>query len=121
MIRPRPHNDTVWPAEMLPLISELESLNKLLRILLEKRNPIDQTVLVSAVKPWIIDYQGYKHVFLWIPVASGYTLSFEDYGQGAVPGQNWIDLGIPQGNHMTVVGQATLVEIMLRFTDEVIP
>lgn len=102
-------------------LATLELLTaKITKILLQEREPIDQTVFVSSSQPWTVDRRNRKHVFLWIP-GNALTLSFEDYGSGVVNAQQWINVGIPNGIKMLASGQSTAVQILLRFTDEEIP
>lgn len=102
-------------------LATLEILTaKITKIMLQEREPIDQTVYISSSQPWIVDRRGRKHAFLWIP-GTALTLSFEDYGSGVVNAQQWINLGFPVGIRMFAVGQSSPVQVLLRFTDEEIP
>ena len=95
-------------------------LAKSLKVELQAREPIDQSVYISATRPWIVDYRNRKHVFLWLP-STALTLSFEDYGQGVVQAQSWVNLGLPVGIRVFAPNQSSDTQILLRFTDELIP
>ncbi len=99
-----------------------EQIDKLEEIkhALVKRPPIDETIEISATKPWIIDYHERRHIFIWLPTAQ-LTLSFEDYGSGIVPLQVWVNVGMPSGIRVTATGQTNNTAIMVRYTDEVVP
>lgn len=113
-----PHLELQSLDQRLATIEKL--LAKTLKVELEKREPIDQTVYISATRWWAVDYRNRKHCFLWIP-GNALTLSFEDYGQGVVQPQSWVNLGLPVGIRMFALGAATDTQILLRFTDEPIP
>jgi hypothetical protein len=90
-----------------------------LKELIQGRPPIDDHVAISSVKPWEVDYRERKHIFIWLPVAQ--TLSFEEFGTGLVPAQTWINLGMPTGTRVYASGSSSLIDMMIRCTDEEIP
>src|SRR5690242_14063588 len=104
-----PLSQQAFHLEMQTLEQRLATLEllqtKLLKIELQKREPIDQSVFISAQRPWIVDYRNRKHCFLWLP-STALTLSFEDYGSGVVQPQTWVNLGIQPGIRVFAVGQA---------------
>lgn len=95
-------------------------LAKLTKAMLQAREPIRQTVFLSATRPWIMEYRNRKHVFLWIPSTTT-ILSFEDYGTGPVQPQVWTNLAMPAGTRVFAPNNASDTQVMLLFTDEVLP
>lgn len=101
---------------------EQEILNTLQEIhesILQKRDPIDQTIMASSTQPWVVDYRNRKHIFLWFPTAQ--TVSFEDFGTGPVTAQVWMNIAMPPSTRMFITSSSALVEFMVRYTDEIIP
>ena len=92
---------------------------ELLKDLVNGRPPLDDHVTISSVKPWNVDYRERKHVFIWLPTTQ--TLSFEEYGTGPVQAQVWINLGMPAGIKMLAPNSSTLIDVMIRCTDEELP
>ncbi len=86
---------------------------------LAPREPSYKTILISDTQGWQLDYAGYKHLYMWLP--SSLTLNFGEWGTGSVQAQVWIDVGIKPGIKLFTSGQATLVPVMLKFSDEVVP
>jgi len=82
-------------------------------------DPVDLDIQVCDTKPWTMSYRGYRHVFMWLPLAL--TLNLGEYGTGPVQAQVWINLGLKPGTTLVTSGQATPTEIRLRFTNESIP
>jgi len=100
-------------------MSRLAGIKQELHTLISGRVPDWRIAMISDTQPWTMDYKGYKHVFLWIP-GSPLTLNLGDFGTGLINNQQWINLGLPIGTNILTSGQATPVEIRLKFTDEVI-
>jgi hypothetical protein len=90
-----------------------------LKELIQGRPPIDDHVTISSVKPWQIDYRERKHVFIWLPTTQ--TLSFEEFGSGPVQAQVWVNLGMPPGTRVYAPNSSSLIDMMIRCTDEEIP
>ena len=86
----------------------------------EYHQPDWRIAMISDTQPWIMDYKGYRHVYLWIP-GNPLTFNLGDFGTGLVANQQWINLALPIGLEIKTSGQTTPVEIRLKFTDEVIP
>lgn len=98
------------------LKKEIDDLRKQLL----PRLPEDVDIQFSDKKPWVIDYRGFKHIFLWLPVQQ--TLSAQEYGSSVTPAQIWINVGFRPGTQVTTVGNGTTTILaILRYTDEVIP
>lgn len=108
-------------SEVAALTVAVEQLSRLVAEMKENRHPIFLTVEISVSKPWIVDYQNRKHLFLWNPATSAITLSFEDYGSGPVASQQWINIGMPPGTRVLAPNNATNTPLLLVCTDEVIP
>ena len=105
--------------QILEQIAALETaITKLQK---EPLTPEDQMYMVSVTHPYYLDYKERKHIYLWVPSASALTLSFEDYGTGAVPAQVWVNIGFPQGLQVLAPNNATNTPIFIRCTDEAIP
>lgn len=101
------------------LADALEKLaNKATRPLLDVGARIDDSNEVT------IDKQGYAHVFLLSPTALTIV-------PGGIPGDNslqlsalanqWLNVTFDDGVALKTSGQATVVNIILRYTNEVIP
>jgi hypothetical protein len=103
--------------EKMTLLREIQTW---FRKTFEIRPPQDKTVGISASNPYIVDYQGRKHVFIWFP-STATTLSFEDFGTGTVQPQVWTNLGMPEGLRVLAPNNSTPVIMMVRCSDEVIP
>lgn len=101
----------------------LDSIDNSLLLLsqaaLEKRSPIDQTIMASNTQPWVVDYRNRKHIFIWFPSAQ--SISFDDFGTGPIQAQVWINIGMPQGTRMFITTATGPTEFMIRCTDETIP
>lgn len=100
-----------------------DTLKQIGRLLLStaKHPPIDDVFQISSSKPYVLDYQERRHVFLWLP-SSSLQLSFEDYGTGTVSAQLWVNLGMPSGIRIFApLVTTTTTPIYIRCTDEVIP
>lgn len=97
------------------MLKFLESIDKKLSL----RTPIDKTIMINDNQPWVVDYAGYRHIFMWLP--SALTLIMGEYGSGPVQAQVWINLGLRPGTKITTSGQTSAVPIILRYTDEVVP
>jgi len=83
------------------------------------RDPVDIVININDNKPWTVDYQGYQHIFLWIP-GNALSMNMGEYGTGTVAAQVWINLGFKAGTVIKTSGQTTNVPLILRFTNEVI-
>lgn len=94
----------------------LDALSKLAPA---KREPRFQTIMLSDIQGWSMDYYGYKHLYMWLPTAL--TLNLGEWGTGPVQAQVWINVGIKSGVKIFTSGQTTPVAIELKFSDEVVP
>lgn len=90
-----------------------------LKTIIEGRPPIDEHVSISSVKPWNVDYKERKHIFIWLPTTQ--TLSFEEFGSGPVQAQVWVNLGMPAGTRVLAPNSSSLIDMMIRCTDEELP
>lgn len=102
---------------------QLDTLKQIERLLLSQayQPPIDDVFQISSSKPYVLDYQERRHVFLWLP-ATSLTLSFEDYGTGIVSAQLWVNIGMPTSTRIFAPLLTTgTTPIFIRCTNEVIP
>lgn len=104
----------------LQQLDELRGIVKGLETLVKGRPPIDYIWQISATNGLTIDYHDRKHMYIWLP-STALTLSFEDYGQGTIQAQVWVNLGMPPGMHVFAPNNASTTPIFVRCTDEVIP
>jgi hypothetical protein len=86
---------------------------------LDTRNNIDDTPLVSTVRPLVIDFKDRKHLFIWS--ANAITFSLEDLGQIAITANTWTNISFQQGMRLVPASQTTPVSVFVRATDETIP
>lgn len=105
---------------------QLEQLNLLHNIasLLKHReehaaDPISGTVLLSASRPWLVDYRERKHIYLWS--ATGESLTIEDYGNFVVPAENWILFDMPNSMRITAPEESDPITLFVKWTDELLP
>jgi hypothetical protein len=100
---------------------QLDTLKQIERLLMSTayHPPIDDVFQISSTKPYVLDYQERKHVFLWLPSTS-LTLSFEDYGTGIVSAQVWVNIGMPVGIRIfaPLVTLGATTPIYIRCTNE---
>ena len=101
------------------LLKELEAIKKLLAPG-QLKEPNYQTIMLSDTQGWLMDYKGYKHVYLWIPGAA-LTLNLGEYGTGPVQAQVWVNLGLKLGIKIVTSGTTNPVPVILKFSDEVVP
>lgn len=84
-------------------------------------DPISDSVLLSATRPWLVDYRERKHIYFWS--ASGQILTIEDYGNFVVPAENWTLFDMPNSMRVTapnVTGNSTIT-LFVKWTDELLP
>lgn len=75
----------------------------------------DETVMIGATRPLVLDYKGRYFITIFTPNAL--TLSLEDWGNINVPAGSWADLSFPTGIRVFATNQATPVPVLLRCTD----
>lgn len=103
-------------------LEQVELLQQIERLLLSVAYLpyIDETYLISATQPYVVDYKDRRHVFIWTPTSQ--AVSLEDFGNGTLAAQVWTNLGLPQGLKIYATGVTNgTVPIMIRCTNEVIP
>lgn len=82
-----------------------------------KNNPIDQTIMIGANVPFVVDYKQRRHIYIWSPTSI--SLSIEDYGTGTIPAQQWINIGIKAGTSIFAPTFTTATTpLMIRWSDE---
>lgn len=83
----------------------------------DKERWIDYDRGISATYPLIVDYRGYRYLFINSPVAL--TLTGEDLFTYPVAANTWTVLPFPVGYRFVVAGQATIIYVKLRATDDI--
>lgn len=102
-------------------LEQLDTLKQIERLLLSTASlpPEDQTIQLSATRPWEVDYRERKHIFLWVP--SSTVISMEDYGSLTISATTWLNLGLPSGVRIFAPSASNTVPIMIRCTNEIVP
>ncbi len=82
--------------------------------------PTEQTIMLSATAPFVVDYRGYKHIFCWVANSLPLTLTLDDLGQFPLAVNEWNNISFPAGTKLYAKGQAATVPVFVRWTNEVI-
>lgn len=102
---------------------QMQLLAKIEKLLTHKEehsaDPISGTVLLSASRPWLVDYRERKHIYFWS--ATGESLTIEDYGNFVVPAENWILFDMPSSMRVTAPNETDPITLFVKWTDELLP
>lgn len=102
---------------------QLDLLQKILdatRLTVSNRPQIDETYQVSDTQSnWYLDYKNRKHIYVWSPNALTFKLA-PDQGTISMGANEWLDFSFRPGTQIFTSGQATLVPVYVRCTDETI-
>lgn len=64
----------------------------------------DQTIFISASKPWTLDFRGYHYVYVFS--SHTFTLVAEDLGNILVTANAWTPVNLQQGQKLTVASSS---------------
>lgn len=64
----------------------------------------DQTIFISASKPWTLDFRGYHYVYVFS--SHTFTLIAEDLGNILVSANAWTPVNLQQGQKLTVASSS---------------
>jgi len=93
-------------------------LAKLVEGMLQAHQPINYVVNVSSSSPYIVDFKGRKHVFVY--GTSSANLTIDTVGAFTMPAATWTNLSFEQGTRI-VNDSSTFVPLYVRCTDEAVP
>ncbi len=97
------------------MISQEIALLTQIRDLLQSRPDVEQTYLLSASQPYILDRKDRKYLYLYTTIAL--TLSIEDFGTITTPSVGWLDITLQQGIRIYATNQTNPVPVLVRATD----
>jgi len=82
-----------------------------------RRPALDQTIQIGSNTPFVVHYRDRDHIYIWSPTSI--ALSIEDYGQGNIPAQQWINIAIKPGTSIFAPGFISPITtpLMIRWTD----
>lgn len=100
------------------VLCEIREILKELKTAQKARPNIDKIEQISAYNPLVLDYKNRYHIFLWSP--NTLTLSLEDLGTMTLTQYVWTNLSFMTGFRIFATGQATLVPIYVRCTDQTV-
>ena len=100
-------------------LQQLDTLQQIERLLLAQTthpDEEDQSVLISSVNPYMVDYKGHKHVYLLSQVTA--VLVSEDLVALTALANTWTDISLQQGSRLTYAdGGTTGAKFTVRATD----
>lgn len=97
----------------------LEGLARIILSIEHAADPQTGFYNVSTTQPYVLDYKGRKHVFLWSTAAT-LMLSFDDLGSITITPGVWYNISFDQG--MRIFGNnTTTTTLYIKCTDEPIP
>ena len=76
---------------------------------------IDETVMISATRPLVLDYK--NRYFITIFTANALTLSLEEWGTISIPAGSWADISFPPETKVFATNQSSNVPLLVRCTD----
>ena len=97
---------------------QIEALKEIIKDLqkLQRGRPYeDQTVMISATMPLVLDYKNRYFITIFTPNAL--VLSIEDLGSISIPAGSWADISFYPGTKVFATNQTTTVPILVRCTD----
>lgn len=84
--------------------------------LLTAKTPEDQTLLINSTVPYVVDYRGFKYIYLY--TANALTLSLADLGSISVKSNSWVNLSFQTGLHIFASNTTVLSPVFVRCTDD---
>src|SRR6185437_15273357 len=80
------------------------------------KEPDDQTYQITATRPYIVDYRGYKYLFGYS--TSSFNLTISDLGTIPIIAGQWVALWFTPGTRCYAQSQANPVTFFVRAADE---
>ena len=96
-------------AEYMRLLNDIHSAAK-------GRPNIDDTVLISATNPYVVDFKDRYHIFLW--TGTGFTLTLEDLGTLSLSANTFTNISFRTGMKLYAQNQSAALPVLIRCTDQ---
>lgn len=113
------HDDQLAGQSLNERIAALEiMLAKILAAILQEHHPVNYVVNISSSCPFILDFKGYKHIFVYS--TSSQNMTIDTVGTFTLPAATWTNLSFEQGTRI-VNDSSTMATLFVKCTNEVIP